>query len=59
MLKGKGRYWKTDGKFYIYVPTSLATDSQFPLKEKKGDVQIEIRDGVLIIDPSEKEISEK
>ena len=52
MLKGKGRFWKTDSKFYIYVPKDIATDSQFPLKENKGNVEIEITSNGLLVRPS-------
>jgi len=49
MLKGKGRFWKTNSKFYIYIPKDIATDSQFPLKGDKGDVEIQIStDGLLV-----------
>ena len=56
MRKGKGRYFnrptvskgKKYDKFFIYVPTEVARDTNFPLKD--GDrVEVEIELGKLII----------
>jgi len=49
MLKGRGRYWKTDSKLYVYIPKDVVADSQFPLKEEKGDITVEISGDALII----------
>jgi hypothetical protein len=49
MLKGKGKYWKSDNKLYIYVPVQVATDSQFPFKEEKGYVTVSIEGEQLTI----------
>ncbi|MEM3463627.1 MAG: hypothetical protein QXL91_02065 [Candidatus Bathyarchaeia archaeon] len=40
MLEGKGRYWRTNRKLYIYVPAEVVFDSAFPLTEEKGYVKI-------------------
>ncbi len=42
MLEGKGKYWKTDNKLYIYVPVQVATDSAFPFREESGYLRIRI-----------------
>jgi len=56
MRKGKGRFFnrptvskgKKYDKFFIYVPTEVARDTNFPLKD--GDrVEVEIEGNVLII----------
>ena len=48
MLKSKGRYWKTDGKMYVYIPAAIANDSQFPLPGEKGNALVQI-DGKRIV----------
>ena len=50
MLEGKGKYWKTDNKLYIYVPVQVATDSAFPFKEEKGYLKIKIEGDRLIVE---------
>jgi hypothetical protein len=56
MRKGKGRFFnrptiskgKKYDKFFIYIPTEVARDTNFPLKD--GDrVEVEIKDETLII----------
>jgi hypothetical protein len=56
MQKGKGRFFnrptiskgKKYDKFFIYIPTEVARDTNFPLKD--GDrVEVEIKDETLII----------
>ena len=42
MLEGKGRFWRTNRKLYIYVPAEAVFDSAFPFTEKKGYVKIKI-----------------
>ena len=54
MLEGKGNYWRTDNKLYIYVPVQVATDSAFPFKEEKGKVKIRIDGDRLVIEYIEK-----
>lgn len=49
MLEGRGRYWKSGKKVYIYVPIEVALDSAFPLRERKGDVRVEIRGKEIVI----------
>lgn len=51
MLEGRGRYWKTNNKFYIYIPMEVAIDSAFPLKHEKGDVNVKIQEGKIVISP--------
>lgn len=57
MRKGKGRFFnrptvskgKKYDKFFIYVPTEVARDTNFPLKD--GDrITVEIKDKKLIIE---------
>jgi len=55
MLEGKGRFWKTDSKIYVYIPSQVVTDSTFPLKGKKGDVKVRIENNSLIITLEKKE----
>jgi len=50
MLEGKGKYWKTDNKLYIYVPVQVATDSAFPFKEESGYLKIKIEGDRLIVE---------
>ena len=50
MLEGKGKYWKTDGKLYIYVPVGVAMDSAFPFKREKGYVKIKIEGDKLLVE---------
>ena len=56
MRKGKGRFFnrptvskgKKYDKFFVYVPTEVARDTSFPLKD--GDrVEVEIKENTLII----------
>jgi AbrB family looped-hinge helix DNA binding protein len=56
MQKGKGRFFnrptiskgKKYDKFFIYIPTEVARDTNFPLKD--GDrVEVEMKDETLII----------
>ena len=56
MRNGKGRFFnrptiskgKKYDKFFIYIPTEVARDTNFPLKD--GDrVEVEIKDETLII----------
>jgi hypothetical protein len=56
MRKGKGRFFnrpttskgKKYDKFFIYIPTEVARDSSFPLKD--GDrIEVEIKGKTLII----------
>ena len=49
MLTGKGKYWKSDNKLYIYVPVKVAADSQFPFKDEKGYVTVTIDGEQLVI----------
>lgn len=50
MLEGKGKYWKTDNKLYIYVPVGVATDSAFPFKEESGYVKVRIDGDRLVVE---------
>jgi len=50
MLEGKGRFWRQNGKFYVYLPSEVVKDSMFPLKGKKGEVNIRINNKQLIIE---------
>jgi hypothetical protein len=50
MLEGKGRYWKTGKKMYIYIPYEVVMDSSFPLKGEKGDVKVKIVGETLIVE---------
>jgi hypothetical protein len=50
MLEGKGRYWKTGKKVYIYIPYEVVMDSSFPLKGEKGDVKVKIVGETLIVE---------
>lgn len=56
MRKGKGRFFnrpttskgKKYDKFFMYIPTEVARDTNFPLKD--GDrIEVEIKDKTLII----------
>ena len=60
MRKGKGRFinnptvskGKKYDKFFIYVPTEVARDSNFPFKE--GDkVEVEVKGESLVITKAE------
>ena len=55
---GKGRLFRrADGKYLIYIPVGLATDSMFPIKtETSVKVKISFKFGEkrLIIEPLEK-----
>ncbi|MDH5200235.1 MAG: hypothetical protein OEW93_05050 [Candidatus Bathyarchaeota archaeon] len=55
MLEGKGKYWKTDNKLYIYVPVQVATDSAFPFKEESGYLKIRICGDKLLVECYDKE----
>ena len=50
MLEGKGKYWKSENKLYVYVPVGVATDSAFPFKEEKGHVKIRIDGDRLVVE---------
>jgi len=52
---GKGRLFRrADGKYLIYLPLDLATDSMFPFKTNTSirvKVSFKIREKKLIIEP--------
>jgi len=48
-LEGKGKYWKSENKLYIYVPVQVATDSAFPFREEKGYLKIRIEGDRLVV----------
>ncbi len=52
--EGKGRLFRRkDGKYLIYIPLALATDSQFPFKtgtSVKVKVSFKIGDDKIIIE---------
>jgi hypothetical protein len=50
MLEGKGKYWRTDNKLYIYVPVQVATDSAFPFTGENGYVKVRIDGDRLVIE---------
>jgi hypothetical protein len=50
MLEGKGKYWKSDNKLYIYVPVGVATDSAFPFRDEKGYVKVRIDGDRLVVE---------
>lgn len=50
MLEGKGKYWKSNGKLYIYIPFAVATDSAFPFKGEKGHLRIKIEGEKLLVE---------
>jgi len=54
---GKGRLFRrTDGKYLIYLPVDLATDSQFPFKTETSvrvKVSFKIGEEKLVIEPLE------
>jgi len=54
---GKGRLFRrADGKYLIYVPLDLATDSMFPFKTETSvrvKVSFKIGEKKLIIEPLE------
>lgn len=63
MRKGKGRFFnrptiskgKKYDKFFMYIPTEVARDTNFPLKD--GDrIEVEIKDKTLIIRKTEDEL---
>lgn len=53
MLTREGRFWRRDGKAYVYVPADVVHDSAFPFKNKNGKVTVTIVGKTLVI--SEKE----
>jgi len=59
---GKGRlYRRKDGKYLIYLPVDLATDSQFPFKtETSVRVKVSFKSGEkkLVIEPLEEKSSQ-
>jgi hypothetical protein len=57
MLEGKGKYWKSENKLYIYVPVQVATDSAFPFREEKGYLKIRIEGDRLVVTRYETEES--
>ena len=50
MLEGKGRYWKIDGRLYVYIPAVVANDSTCPIAGSKGDVRVRIDGKKLVIE---------
>jgi len=52
--EGKGRLFRRkDGKYLVYIPVALATDSQFPFKTEDSvrvKVSFKIGDGKIIIE---------
>ena len=54
---GKGRLFRRkDGKYLIYLPVDLATDSMFPFKTEKSvkvKVSFKIGEKKLVIEPLE------
>ena len=52
--EGKGRLFRRkDGKYLVYIPVALATDSQFPFKTENSvrvKVSFEIGDDKVIIE---------
>lgn len=52
--EGKGRLFRRkDGKYLVYIPLALATDSQFPFKTKDSvrvKVSFKIGDDKIIIE---------
>jgi len=58
---GKGNLFRRkDGKYLIYLPVYLATDSQFPLKTEtsvKVKVSFKIGEEKLVIEPLEEKSS--
>jgi len=54
---GKGRLFRrADGKYLIYLPVDLATDSQFPFKTETSvrvKVSFKIGEKKLVIEPLE------
>ena len=48
-MEGKGKYWKSENKLYIYVPVQVATDSAFPFREEKGYLKIRIEGDRLVV----------
>jgi len=50
LLKARGRYWRVKGRLYVYVPSKVGNDSQCPLTEEKGDVEVRIEKGRIIIE---------
>ena len=54
---GKGRLFRrADGKYLIYLPLDLATDSMFPFKTETSvrvKVSFKIREKKLVIEPLE------
>ncbi|UCE16349.1 MAG: hypothetical protein JSV12_01675 [Candidatus Bathyarchaeota archaeon] len=59
---GKGRLFRRkDGKYLIYLPVDLATDSQFPFKtETSVRVKVSFKSGEkkLVIEPLEEKSSQ-
>jgi len=57
--EGKGRLFRrADGKYLIYLPLDLATDSQFPFKTEKSvkvKVSFKIGEKKLVIEPLKEE----
>ena len=56
---GNGRLFRrTDGKYLIYLPLDLATDSMFPFRTEKSvrvKVSFKLGEKKLTIEPLEKE----
>lgn len=57
VTKGKGRLFRRkDGKYLVYIPVALATDSQFPFKTENSvrvKVSFKIGDDKVIIEKFE------
>lgn len=52
-LEGTGSYQKRGGRYYLYIPSAIGTDSQFPLSGDKGQVKVKVENGKIIVEPSE------
>ncbi|RLI46041.1 hypothetical protein DRO69_03990 [Candidatus Bathyarchaeota archaeon] len=57
VTEGKGRLFRRkDGKYLIYLPLALATDSQFPFKTEdsiKVKVSFKVGDNKVIVEKLE------
>jgi len=56
-------YHRKDGKYFLYIPTDMTKDSQFPFQNiKKGETQkvmihVSTVQGILIVTPIEVDVS--
>lgn len=48
MDKVKSRIYKSDGRHYLYIPSSLIKDSAFPFPEE-SKVTIELKGKTLVV----------